>query len=156
MRTKDKDEKFMQLMQDFQNAHQELATFFTDEADDDSYMLIAPNIYPFEKSFDDYATGIRKWLQWSKRAIESMDTYPQFKTASDIHAWFLQLLHFGINFHPDTYFEEHVNFESTLIATFNAYLDECHNLCNKLDLDIYEIAQNALDEFNGKPPYTAK
>jgi len=70
MRTKQNDERFLELLQDFQNAHQDLAEFFIED-DDDSYRLFAPNVYPFEQSFDDYLPGIKNWINWIKNSLKS-------------------------------------------------------------------------------------
>jgi len=57
----------------------------------------------------------------------------------------------GIGFHPDTDFEEYLNYRGTkprfgkrLIKTLNARLDECFDMCKKYDLDIYGISMEVV------------
>jgi len=156
MRTTKKDEKFLQLLQDFQNAHQDLAEFFTED-DDDSYSLIAPNVYPFEQSFDDYLSGIKTWVQWTvrsltpsvpKQTIEQMvSNPPMLETISDVHTWFRQLYDQGVNMHPDNDFDDYKGISRLSAVHLNVYMEECFTLCRKMDIDIYEIAQNAFHEW---------
>lgn len=63
--------------------------------------------------------------------------------------YFVSLL--GIGFHPDTDFKDYINaidngphfFKSTA-KLLNKRLDECFDMCDKYELDIYEIAMEVM------------
>ncbi|RZL20460.1 MAG: hypothetical protein EOO89_00020 [Pedobacter sp.] len=68
-------------------------------------------------------------------------------TIEDVQTLIKQLLSEGLNFHPDTPFEDYINRETgqptytKLEAnTKETMLNQCFEMCNKLHYDIYDIA----------------
>jgi hypothetical protein len=76
------------------------------------------------------------------------------ETIENVKVFFRHLLSEGLNFHPDTPFEDYINSE-TRLDTYteeeanlrNGLLDECFNVCERLDVDIYEIANEIFQTF---------
>jgi len=77
------------------------------------------------------------------------------ETIEDVKDFFRQLLSEGLNFHPDTPFEDYINGE-TRLDTYsleeaklrNELLDECFTVCDKFNADIYEIANEVFKYFD--------
>lgn len=70
----------------------------------------------------------------------------KIETIEDVKTFFQQLKDEGLNFHPDTQFEDYINIESkkptyTLVEAElrNELLDDCFTICDDADVDIYEL-----------------
>jgi hypothetical protein len=71
----------------------------------------------------------------------------EIRTIDDVRTFFQQLLAEDLNFHPDTPFEDYIHCE-TRQATYsndeaevrNRLMDECFDICELVNIDIYEIA----------------
>lgn len=71
----------------------------------------------------------------------------EIKSIEDVRTFFNQLHQEELNFHPDEDFCNYVNvktaeppYSSEEIALRNNLLDQCFEICEKEDTDIYEVA----------------
>ena len=73
MRTKANDQRYLRLLRDLEKAHRELVIFYNDgDADPEAeYHLMGMQMYPFERSFDEYLKGLRNWIKAVEHALES-------------------------------------------------------------------------------------
>lgn len=78
----------------------------------------------------------------------------QIKTIEDVKTFFQQLLAEDLNFHPDTPFEDYINGE-TRHPTYtyveadirNKLMEQCFDVCDEVNIDIYEIANEIFPPF---------
>lgn len=78
----------------------------------------------------------------------------EIKTIGDVRTFFKQLLAEGLNFHPDTPFEDYINCETTH-PTYtvveadikNQLMEQCFDVCEQVNIDIYEIANEIFPPF---------
>ena len=71
----------------------------------------------------------------------------QIKTVKDVEAFFHHIVfERKVNFHPDDMFENYVSCEGGIntftfeeCAIYNRLMDECFDVCEKGDVDIYKI-----------------
>lgn len=73
----------------------------------------------------------------------------EIKTKEDVKAFFEQLIDEGLNFHPDTPFEDYINCETREPSYTkdqadlrNLLLDQCFDVCEKHNIDIYNYAND--------------
>lgn len=73
----------------------------------------------------------------------------EIKTKEDVKAFFEQLIDEGLNFHPDTPFENYINSETREPSYTkdqadirNILIDQCFDVCENLDIDIYNYAND--------------
>ena len=73
----------------------------------------------------------------------------QINGTEDVKTFFRQLLVEDLNFHPDTPFEDYINCESRQdtytpeeAATRNKIMDACFEVCESINIDIYELAND--------------
>ena len=73
----------------------------------------------------------------------------QINGIEDVKTFFRQLLVEDLNFHPDTPFEDYINCESRQdtytpdeAATRNKIMDACFEVCESINIDIYELAND--------------
>ena len=70
----------------------------------------------------------------------------QIKTIKDIELFAKKLTNEGVAFHPDDDFNDYINFNtgenyySKEEANYrNRLMDQCFQICNRLQIDIYEV-----------------
>ena len=76
------------------------------------------------------------------------------ETIEDVKVFVRQLLNEGLNFHPDTPFQDYINAE-TRQQTYtaeeadvrNKLMDKCFDICETLDADIYELCIEIFQPF---------
>jgi len=102
MRTNDKDNKFISLLENFKKSHRELAEFFLED-DGDDYTHITPSSYPFESSFDDYLHGIYNWVHENKESLNGLktDLNRHIATQEDAVKFLKDLHDNNEDYHPD-------------------------------------------------------
>ena len=73
----------------------------------------------------------------------------EIKTIEDVKVYFEQLINEGVNFHPDTPFEDYINFETgkdsfteKQTEKYNSLLDKCFDICENQGIDIYNYAND--------------
>ena len=77
-------------------------------------------------------------------------------TIEDVKSFFTDLVYkLHLNFHPDDPFEDYVMedgrplFTQQEAAIFETLMNECFNVCDKADVDIYEIGMEILNTYTG-------
>lgn len=80
----------------------------------------------------------------------------QIKTIDEVKAFFQQLLAEGLNFHPDTPFEDYIHGETkrptyTLVETNirNQLMEQCFDVCEAVNIDIYDLSYRIFLEYTG-------
>lgn len=80
----------------------------------------------------------------------------QIITTDDVKAFFQQLLAEGLNFHPDTPFEDYIHGETkrptyTLAETNirNQLMEQCFDVCEVVNIDIYDLSYKMFLEYTG-------
>ena len=73
----------------------------------------------------------------------------EIKTKEDVKTFFEQLIDEGLNFHPDTPFEDYINCETRQPSYTkdqadlrNLLLDQCFDVCENEGIDIYNYAND--------------
>lgn len=80
----------------------------------------------------------------------------RIQSQNDVESFARQLVNEGVSFHPDSDFREYVN-TNTNEPTYtpeeadkrNQLLEECFEVCTRLDKNIYGVMLNATLEENG-------
>lgn len=73
----------------------------------------------------------------------------EIKTIEDVKDFFEQLINEGVNFHPDTPFEDYINFETgrdsftkEQAEKYTSLLDKCFDICENQGIDIHNYAND--------------
>lgn len=73
----------------------------------------------------------------------------EINNIEDVKTFFKQLLDEDLNFHPDIPFEDYINCETKQdtyaaqeAATRNKIMDACFEVCESINIDIYELAND--------------
>lgn len=82
------------------------------------------------------------------------DIKKQIKTVTDVKVFFSHLVNNrSVNFHPDDDFSQYQTplgepaFTESEIKQYNKRMEECFEVCEKFDTDIYELGIDALCMF---------
>lgn len=61
MKTRKDSQQFIELLQKLESAWTDLTIFFTETDEDGDYAQMFPNLYPFQYSFDEHLSPLRRW-----------------------------------------------------------------------------------------------
>jgi len=91
--------------------------------------------------------------KFNKQKFDTMkyyDSNSEIKTVEDVNNFFSHVVdELGISIHPDDSFEDYINFETNeqvlpadKCKVYNRIMEQCFDVCDKNDVDIYEIGLN--------------